>query len=145
MPNRMNVASTSRRVLSGFFIFVSLSMGLCLSSCGGGAQQTDNTTADTVSPSSPSNLTATAVSSTQIDLSWAASNDNVGVTNYFVSRDGTLIHVGNVTAYQNTGLDPATTYSYTVQAGDAAHNLSAPSNTATATTTPAPAPRTPCG
>ena len=33
---------------------------------------------DTTPPSSPPNLTATAVSSTQINLSWTASTDNVG-------------------------------------------------------------------
>lgn len=41
-----------------------------------------NTTTDTESPTTPQNLTATAVSSSRIDLSWTASTDNVGVTNY---------------------------------------------------------------
>ncbi len=41
---------------------------------------------DTTPPSSPPNLTATAVSSTQINLSWTASTDNVGVTGYQIER-----------------------------------------------------------
>ena len=41
---------------------------------------------DTQAPSEPSNLTATVASATQINLAWAASIDNVGVTAYFVER-----------------------------------------------------------
>src|SRR5712692_7217625 len=39
---------------------------------------------DTQPPTSPSNLTAAAVSTSQINLSWTASTDNVGVTGYLV-------------------------------------------------------------
>ena len=42
------------------------------------------TAADTQAPSVPTGLKATAVSSTQINLSWVASTDNVGVTGYRV-------------------------------------------------------------
>src|SRR2546430_17320649 len=42
--------------------------------------------ADTQAPTAPSNLTATAVSGSQINLSWTASTDNVGVTGYPVER-----------------------------------------------------------
>ena len=34
----------------------------------------------------PGTLTATAASTTQINLGWAASTDNVGVTGYLVER-----------------------------------------------------------
>ena len=43
---------------------------------------------DTAAPSIPTGLTATAISSTQINLSWAASTDNVAVTGYQVLRGG---------------------------------------------------------
>src|SRR2546429_759565 len=43
-------------------------------------------TPDTTPPSSPTNLTATAASATQINLSWTVSTDNVGVTGYRVER-----------------------------------------------------------
>ncbi len=42
--------------------------------------------ADTQPPTAPTNLTATAAGSAQINLSWAASTDNVGVTGYRVER-----------------------------------------------------------
>jgi hypothetical protein len=73
-----------------------------------------------------------------ITLSWTASTDNVGVTGYIVSRGGTPIAtLGNVTSYQDTGLSPSTSYSYSVKAKDAAGNLSVASNTAPATTSAA--------
>jgi chitodextrinase len=104
---------------------------------------------DTAAPSTPGGLTATAVSSSRIDLNWTASTDNVGVTNYRVYRNGALIAtLGNVTTYQNTGLSPSTTYAYTVQALDAAGNASGQSAPVSATTLAAPdttAPSTPTG
>jgi len=93
-----------------------------------------SSSADTTAPSTPANLTATAASSTVINLSWSASTDNVGVTGYEIYRSGSLIGTSATTTYSNTGLTASTAYSYTVKAKDAAGNLSAASNTATATT-----------
>jgi chitodextrinase len=90
---------------------------------------------DTTPPSVPTGLSATAVSSTQINLSWTASTDNVGVTGYDVFRNGTQVGTTATTSYQDTGLTPDTTYSYTVAAYDAAGNVSAQSTAASATTT----------
>jgi chitodextrinase len=105
--------------------------------------------ADTTAPSTPTGLTATAASSSQINLSWTAATDNVGVTGYNVYRSGTQIAtLGAVTTFQNTGLTASTTHSYTVQAFDAAGNASAQSSSASATTQAAPdttAPSTPTG
>jgi hypothetical protein len=46
---------------------------------------------DVSAPSVPTGLTATAVSGSQIDLSWNASSDNVGVAGYKIFRNGTQI------------------------------------------------------
>ena len=96
---------------------------------------------DTQPPSTPGILTATAVSGTQINLSWTASTDNVGVTGYLVERCqgagcSTFAQVGTApsAAYSDTGLTPGSSYSYRVRATDAAGNLSQYSNTASATT-----------
>src|SRR6266853_4140279 len=60
---------------------------------------------DITAPSVPGGLAAVAASSSQINLSWSASTDNVGVTGYRVFRAGTLLAtLGAVTTYQNTGL-----------------------------------------
>jgi hypothetical protein len=98
---------------------------------------------DTTPPTAPTNLIATAQSASQINLSWTASTDNVGVTGYIVQRCSgsgctTFAQVasvsGTATTYNDTGLVGSTSYSYRVEATDAAGNLSAFSNTASATT-----------
>src|SRR5205085_1321462 len=90
--------------------------------------------ADTTPPSAPTNLTATTVSATQVDISWSASTDNVGVTGYQVYRRTALITTVGSTTYTDTGLTPNTTYDYTVKAADAAGNISLPSTPLTVTT-----------
>jgi len=89
-------------------------------------------TAANTPPPSPSNLTATVASTSQINLTWTASATS-GVT-YTVLRNGTSI-ANNLTGttYTDNNLTPGTTYSYTVEAVDSA-GTSMASNTATATT-----------
>src|SRR3954464_3679618 len=77
---------------------------------------------DIATPSVPTGLTASAVSSTQINLTWSASTDNFAVTGYKVFRGGVQIATSNTTSYSNVGLSPSTTYTYTVAAYDAAGN-----------------------
>jgi chitodextrinase len=90
---------------------------------------------DTVAPAAPTGLVASTVSDTKIDLDWSASTDNVAVTGYRVFRNGSvLVTLGNVTSFQDTGLNPITTYTYRVRALDAAGNVSLQSNAASATT-----------
>jgi hypothetical protein len=94
---------------------------------------------DTTPPSAPGSLTATAASSSQVNLSWTASTDNVGVASYNIyrSRDNAnFVAVASVTgtSHSDTGLTASTTYYYRVKADDAAGNESAASNTASATT-----------
>lgn len=90
---------------------------------------------DGTSPTTPTGLQATAASASRVDLSWTASNDNVGVTGYDVFRDGNLIvSIGNMTTYADTTVGPSTTYSYQVRARDAANNLSGLSAPAGVTT-----------
>lgn len=98
------------------------------------------TPTDTTAPTAPSGLQATAVSPSQINLTWNASTDGVGVTGYKVYRGGTEIGSAAGTSYQDNGLAQNTSYTYTVKAFDAANNLSAASNSATATTHPGTVP-----
>jgi chitodextrinase len=89
---------------------------------------------DTEAPAAPSNLSATAASSSQINLSWTASTDNVGITGYDIYRGSSLVGTSTSTSFSDTGLTASTTYSYTVKARDAAGNISAASSSASATT-----------
>jgi chitodextrinase len=95
---------------------------------------------DTQPPTAPANLTATATSSARVDLSWGASTDNVGVTDYRVYRDNARIATagGTRTTYADTTVGPATTHTYEVSAIDAGGRESPRSNAATVTTPPAP-------
>ena len=83
------------------------------------------TNSDTTAPSVPAGLSGTATSMTTIDLTWAASTDNVGVAGYRVFRNGTQVGTTSATTYSDTGLTKSTAYSYTVLAYDAAGNPSA--------------------
>ena len=82
---------------------------------------------DTTAPTTPTGLTATAVSSSQINLSWTASTDNGGgdaVTGYQVFRDGTQVATSSTNSYSDTGLQNATLHSYWIAAVDTAGNVS---------------------
>ena len=102
--------------------------------------------ADTQAPTVPTNLTATASGGNQIQLSWAASTDNIAVTSYLLERcQGSgcasftqVASVAGVT-YSDSGLSAGTSYTYRVRATDAAGNLSAYSGEVSAST-PAVAP-----
>ncbi|MGZ5764427.1 MAG: fibronectin type III domain-containing protein [Usitatibacter sp.] len=89
---------------------------------------------DSQAPSVPTNLVATAVSTTGINLTWTASTDNVGVTNYKVFQGGTQLGTVTGMGASVSGLAAATMYSFTVSACDASSNCSAQSAAATATT-----------
>lgn len=96
---------------------------------------------DTTPPSAPAGLTATAAFSSQINLTWSASTDNVGVTGYRVEycqgagcANFTQIAALTSTTLGSLGLAPGTSYSYRVRAVDAAGNLSDYSSVVTAVT-----------
>ena len=91
-------------------------------------------------PSAPTSLSATAISPTQISLSWSAPTNNGGavITGYKIevkSGSGSYTMVSNTqstsTTYSHTGLTTGTTYTYKVSAinsagaGDASNEVSA--------------------
>ena len=89
-------------------------------------------------PAAPSNLTATTVSATQINLAWTDNSSDE--TNFVVDRkQGTGSYSviatlpANTTTYPNTGLAKNTSYTYRVKATNA-NGSSAYSNEATAKT-----------
>ena len=91
---------------------------------------------DTVAPSVPTGLVATPVSTTQINLSWNASTDNVGVTGYQVFRNGRANCDHDDDQLQQHRADTRDDLSVRVRASDAAGNTSA-LTTAVSATTPA--------
>ena len=96
---------------------------------------------DQTPPTAPASLTAAVVSTGEIDLSWPASTDNVGVTGYQVERCqgascATFAQIATPTAttYKDTTVSASSSYSYRVRATDAAGNQGGYSPTASATT-----------
>ena len=106
------------------------------------ADQTFTTAAsggDITPPSIPAGLSASAISPSQINLSWTASMDpdnTQGQISYRVYRGGNLIAttIAGATTYADSGLSASTNYSYTVAAVDPAGNSSGQSASTNATT-----------
>jgi YD repeat-containing protein len=97
-----------------------------------------NSGADVTAPTTPTGLTATAASASQINLNWNASTDSggSGLKGYKITRNGSALVTTTTTAttYSDTGLTASTTYTYTVAGYDNAGNTSAASTGASATT-----------
>lgn len=100
---------------------------------------------DTTAPTAPT-LSASGTTFTSTNLSWSGATDNVAVTGYDIYKDGVFLASTASTSYAVTGLSSSTTYSFYVQAKDAAGNISLASNTVNVTTstpdTTAPTPPT---
>ncbi|HET7899747.1 MAG TPA: metallophosphoesterase [Candidatus Nanopelagicales bacterium] len=92
--------------------------------------------ADTVAPTAPATVTATATSAFSADVTWSPATDASGVSAYRVLRDGVLVATvdGATTTWTDSALLPSTTYGWTVVAVDLAGNASAPSTSGVATT-----------
>ncbi|TES84113.1 MAG: hypothetical protein E3J91_00125, partial [Hadesarchaea archaeon] len=103
---------------------------------------TYTTDGDTTPPAAPTGLTATAVSSSQINLDWN-NNSEGDLDHYHVYRSttsgftpgaGNFVADTSVSNYSDTGLSADTTYYYKVTAVDTSNNESDPSAQASATT-----------
>ena len=119
---------------------------LILAACGGGGSGGgDNGTTHATGPAAPSNLAATAPSTTQVNLTWTASTGSAGIASYRVFRDGgdTALAQPTGTLYSDTSVVAGTSYTYVVKAVDTAGNISAASNTASVKTPAATTPEQP--
>ena len=93
-------------------------------------------------PTAPGNLTASTISSSQINLGWSASTESGGtIGSYLIERcSGAgcsgFVQVGSTasTTYSDTGLASGTSYSYRLRAQDTVSNLGPYSTTASAMT-----------
>jgi endonuclease I/chitodextrinase len=94
-----------------------------------------STTPDTQAPTAPTNLIASNITNTTVDLNWTASSDDIGVTSYDIFVDGLSYATSATNSATLTGLTQNTSYSITVYAKDAFGNTSNVSNTENITTT----------
>ncbi len=91
---------------------------------------------DTQPPSAPTITSDVAKSSTEVDLMWSASSDNVGVAGYQITRNGVVLTSvgGSSLSYADTSVTGGNTYTYSIKAYDAAGNYSAASASSQVTT-----------
>jgi chitinase len=92
---------------------------------------------DSSPPTVPGNFRVTGTTNTSVALAWNASTDNVGVTGYEISRNGSVVTTtsGTTLSYNDTGRTACTTYTYNVRSRDAAGNWSGSSNQISGSTT----------
>jgi hypothetical protein len=93
---------------------------------------------DKEAPTVPAGLSAVAAASSQIELEWSPSVDNVGVAGYRVFKNGTQVATVVGTSYQDRACSPASTNVYEVAAYDDAGNMSSRCARVSATTPSVP-------
>lgn len=99
------------------------------------------TGSDTIPPSAPTNLRATVVSSSQVNVTWSPSTDNTAVSSYRIERCKgknctSFSQIGSTASvsFSDTTVSRKSSYSYRVRATDPSANLSPYSPIATAVT-----------
>jgi chitodextrinase len=100
----------------------------------GGVCDTTLSGEDTTPPTIPTGLQASAVSSSEIHLSWKPSVDDESLRGYKIYRDGAYLKSVTGSTTTDTGLSSSTQYCYRVSAYDAQGNESEPSGETCVTT-----------
>jgi len=93
---------------------------------------------DTEAPSTPSNLAASNITDSNVNITWNASTDNIGVYDYLVYLNGVYYKSVTSTSLAIVDLNPNTSYRITLKARDAASNYSAVSTILDITTLAGP-------
>ncbi len=88
---------------------------------------------DVLPPSMPGSLVVIGVAPSSVALAWAAATDEVGVTGYRVSRNGSPVATVAGLSFTDSGLPAGSPFTYSVEATDAAGNFSPPATVAAST------------
>jgi len=98
---------------------------------------------DTTPPSTPTNLSASAATTTSITVNWTASTDNVGIAAYTIYNGSNVAGTTSGTSFTVSGLTCGTGYTIGVDATDGAGNRSGKAQVTASTSacsTPPPPP-----
>ncbi len=96
---------------------------------------------ESVAPSAPGSLTATATTTPSVQLVWTPASDNVALASYRISRDGLQVATtaASATSWTDTAAQPGASYTYTATAVDTSDNAG-PAASASVTTPGGPVP-----
>jgi fibronectin type 3 domain-containing protein len=109
-------------------VFVVLSIGMALTLFGCSSCNRENKAADKIAPTVPNGIAITAVSSSEIKISWKPSADDSGkVKGYKAYRNGQYFKTIETTSVSDTGLTPKVKICYRISAIDETGNESAQS------------------
>jgi len=116
----MKTKSYLKNLLKAYVFLMVMSAASCSSNSDGNAP----IEVDSESPSKPTGLVATNVTQRSLDLIWEPATDNVKVKNYWLYQDNEFLVGSGKPSYFLDGLEPGRTYTYQIQANDAAGNAS---------------------
>ncbi|WP_422772711.1 fibronectin type III domain-containing protein [Plantactinospora sp. WMMC1484] len=105
-----------------------LILPVLVAALGAGGTAAHASVEDTEPPSAPGPITVVGTTANSVELTWAASTDNVGVAEYHVTQiftDVAMLHRTPTNSIVITGMSPSRTYTFGVSAVDAAGNRSA--------------------
>lgn len=92
--------------------------------CSSGSEGDETPVPDAQAPSKPTGLVAEGVTQNSLYLYWEPATDNVKVKNYSLYQDNEFLVGSGKASYAITNLEPGKTYTYQIQANDAAGNSS---------------------
>lgn len=124
------------QVVSGVTYYYTVAACDAAGNCNDSLTSAVTPSSDSLAPAVPFVLTATATSTTEVELAWQPAVDDVGVTRYKIYRNGQLVATPGSTGYKDAGLIPSASYSYSLAACDAAGHCSLQSSPVSAITLP---------
>jgi uncharacterized protein YceK len=114
-----------KRNLMLFVVLVVLSTVMAFTLSGCSSCNRENRPADKVAPTVPNGIAITAVSSSEIKVSWKPAADDSGkVKGYKVYKNGQYLKTIETTSVSDTGLTPKVKFCYKISAFDGAGNES---------------------
>jgi chitodextrinase len=109
------------------FVVLSIVTALTLSGCSS-CNRENSKAVDKIAPTVPNGIAITAVSSSEIKVSWKPAADDSGkVKGYKVYRNGQYIKMIEAISVSDAGLSPKVKFCYRISAFDEAGNESAQS------------------
>jgi chitodextrinase len=94
------------------------------------------TTIDTIAPNNVTSLVASSVTTTSVSLNWVAST-SPDIASYQIYQGNTLLSTVTGVSYVASGLNPSTSYTFTVKSRDTSGNVSVGASVPATTSAPA--------